>query len=258
MKILIASLLLFTGCLKTTEQVRREQMVVDMNQQVGQNQKVVADMQTRIDELQKQVDSMNGRFEEIEHKSTESSKAEKMGMEATVTQLQEEVAILKSAQETQKTEIKQLSQLVEQQKEFIQKVTKTLGGISSGVSKPRSRYDEANRLYEKGKLSEAKTLYLEILGTEKLGPAQNNLIYFNLGQIEFNNKKYDDALVYFSKIIANYPNSSYAPRSMLFIGKCFKAKEAKAEAKEAFQTLLKNYPKSPQVEMAKKELNEII
>ena len=67
-------------------------------------------------------------------------------------------------------------------------------------------------------------------------------------------KKYDDALVYFSKIYTNYPKSSFAPRSLLYIARCFNKLGKKDESKASYQELIDNYPKSSHAKTAKKEM----
>ena len=112
----------------------------------------------------------------------------------------------------------------------------------------------AHKAFEANKQKKAKELYLQVLAEDKVNNAVKNHVFYNLGLLNYWSKKYDDALVYFSKIYTKYPKSSFAPASLLYIGRSFKNQNKTDEAKATFEELIKNYPKSRHAKSAQKEL----
>ena len=72
--------------------------------------------------------------------------------------------------------------------------------------------------------------------------------------IEYINKNFDNALIYFSKVYTKYPKSSFAPNALLHIGLTFKKQNKNDNALAAFKEVIKNYPKSSQANTAKNHL----
>lgn len=251
----LISLLLLTSCFKTAEEIKREKAI---DQQLAQSSKIIAELSSQISELKGGLATTSGQIEEIDHKNQQNSEFQASTLNENIKQLSEQVKILTDANTKTQAELKKLRSEVISQKKFIQKVTGTLSKIgaspvkSSGSNKGLLK--QAHTAFEKNQQKKAKKLYQQVLTEAKISNAKKNHVYYNLGLLEYWNKKYNDALVYFSKIYTKYPKSSFAPGSLLYIGRSFKKLGKKDEAKATFEELIKKYPKKKQAESAKKEL----
>lgn len=246
---------LLTSCFKTAEEIKREQMVDQMSVQLEQSSKLVAELTQQVNYLQSKLDSKFGDLEEKQHieKSAETQKAETFMQ--TTSQIAAQVVALQNEVEQNKKTIASLETQLNSQKKYISKVNTALGGIAGSSSGDKLK--DAHTLFEKNQLGDAMKAYEDVLAENKINAAQKNHVYYNMGLIHYRNKKYDDALVLFSKIYTKYPTSSWAPRSLLFIARSFEKQGKKAEAKATYQELLKKYAKSAQAKSAQDEINKL-
>ncbi len=239
--ILLSILFSLVSCFKTAQQIQQERFLNTAEDQFKSQQQTIAKLTLEVRDLQDKLNKMSGNMEEFQQ-SSPSSAEEMMA-------LQERVKALQNVAKENETKITSIRGQVKKQNTFVKKVTSTLGGMTS-------TYKMANSEFEKGRYKKAKDLYQEAL-TEKVNAAQKNLIWFNLGYIDYNQKNYDNALIYFSKIYTKFPKSSYAPRSLLYIARSFHKKGQKPEAKQTYEELIAKYPKSKHVKYAKDELKKI-
>jgi TolA-binding protein len=257
--LIILTLLSLQSCLKTTEQLKREQMLDDVQTQVGQSQQSNAELSLQIRDLQEKLAATTGKIEELNYANSENTKFTEL--ENSQNLINQQMKVLTTENEILKKEVQALKKIQAEQADYIKKVLAALNVASGGsTTKPTAAttstlFTEANQLFEKSAFKEAKAKYLQTLDENKINAAQKNQVYYNLGFIDYQNKKYNEAIVYFSKIYANYPRSSYAPKALLYIARCFAKLDQKAEAKQSYQELIKNYPDSPQVKYAKQEMN---
>lgn len=243
---------LLTSCFKTAEEIRREKMMQD---RLEQSSKMIAELSSEVNYLKSTLASTTGQILEIDHKQKINQEEQEASLQQILGQLQAQVALLTKQNNEQKNQLIKLESKVNKQTSFIKKATKALGAnISSGSKASNAKLKKANRSFEKGKKKTAKKLYLEVLEEGNINAAQRNAVFYNVGLLYYWEKNYDEALVYFSKIYTKYPRSSYAPRSLYYIGKSFNDAGKKDEAQATFQELIKNYPKSKQAKKAKKEL----
>lgn len=246
--------LILSSCFKTAEEIKREQQI---DQQLSQSSKIIADLSNQISELKGGLANTSGQIEELGYHSKQNTDSQATSFNQSITQLSEQVKILMLENEKLKSDMITLSNEFESQKKFIQKVTGTLSemtGKKKTTNEPSSLVKDADEAFEKNQKEKAKRLYLTVLNENKISAAKKNHVFYNLGLLEYWNNKYDEALVYFSKIYTKYPQSSFAPRSLLYIGLSFKKSNRPEEAKATFQELIKNYPKSKQADSAKKEI----
>jgi TolA-binding protein len=241
---------LFVSCFKTAEEIRREKKVDQMSVQYDQSSKIIADLQQQVKDLQNRLANTTGQLEEIDHIQKELSEKQKKTLNEIVAQLSEQVNLLILESKNQKADIQKLQAEINKQKAYTKKVTKSLSKISSN----QPSYANANKLFEANKMSEAEVMYEEVLAAGKINAAQRNAVRYNLGLINYWNKKYEDSAAYFSQIYTKWPKSSYAHKSLLYIGHCFDKLGKKAEAKAAYSEVVKKYPKSSSAKKAQKEL----
>jgi TolA-binding protein len=247
-----------TGCFKTAEEIKREKLVDKMSVQLEQSSKLVAQLTQQVDSLQGKMDSTSGQLEEIGFKTSSKQEETQQTFAQTTASLAEQVSALKSDVQKNKATLASINSSLKAQQEYLNKLNKTLAsltGVSSSTkSSSTSRLKQAHKAFEKNQQKKAKELYQEVLTTGKVNAAQRNHIWHNLGLMDYWNKKYDDASVWFSKIYTKYPKSSWAPRSLLYIARSFKKSGKKDEAIATYAQLVKQYPKSKQAKVAKEEM----
>jgi TolA-binding protein len=99
---------------------------------------------------------------------------------------------------------------------------------------------------------EAKDIFLKLSENKKAGKKSREGAILHLGLIEFKKKNYEAAKVHFSKVFTDNPDSSFAPASLLQLGKTFKALKSNEEASMAFDELLNRFPKSKEAQEVSK------
>ncbi len=235
--------LLLAGCLKTAEQVRREQRIESMSQELSDSQNIVADLTVLLKNLQAQIDTLNGQVEEMKRQDAQQVQEIKM-LDQNLTLLRKEADELRTLSQAQGKEI-------EQQRGFIEKVTEKLGKLNAPAAKASSEPKDAKddlarsrKLIAQKKYAEARSLLEGMVGDAGLSAADQNKVFHALGELEFAQKNWEKSLVFFSKIYTKYPKSSLAPSSLLHIGKALDQLGKKAESAQAFEELKANYPSS--------------
>ncbi len=257
MKILssLLFLLLLTSCFKTAEEIRRDKLVDSMSSELQQSSSVIAGLQQRVSELQNKLASTSGQIEEIDYKATTTNQETTKTLTQTIASLSEQINVLTKQSKDNQNEIKRLSREVQGQKKYISKLTGTLTKITGPTkSSSGSLLKRAHKAFEKNKQKEATRLYEEVLASGKINNKQKNHVRYNLGLMNYWNKRYNEALTYFSSIYTKWPKSSWAPRALLQIARTFKKQNKKAEATATYEEIISNYPKSAQAKKAKKEI----
>lgn len=254
MFLLISISLLLSSCFKTAEDIRREQLI---DQQLAQSSKIIAQLTNEVSTLKNRISLTSGQIEEIDHKTKESSAKQNTTMGQNIEQLSEQVNLLRTENSDLKKELVQVQGEIKSQQTYIKNITGSLTKMAGpSKSSSNSLLKQAHNAFEKGQRSKAKELYLEVLGENKINAAQRNGVYYNIGIIDYREKSYSEALVYFSKIYTKYPRSSYAARSLLYIARSFKKMNKKDEANASYQELITKYPQSKQIKFAKQEMTK--
>jgi len=68
-------------------------------------------------------------------------------------------------------------------------------------------------------------------------------------------QKFPEAAEYYMKAATNYPHEFNAPQYLLDAGRCYGLGGNPVKAREAFQSIIDQYPESTQIQKAKDELN---
>jgi TolA-binding protein len=250
-KLLLILPFLFVGCFKTTEEIERERL---FQEQLNNSQKFDKDFLVQMNDFKSKVDQYNGRMEDIEFKQNKVQQDTADSLKQIQAQLDE----MKRTHDKNQKQIAELRKEVKDQKKFLEKVTKSLKGIKKKSSEKKggalADLKKADGLFKKKKFKQAKSIYEELVESKKLRAAKNNAALLNLGIIEYNQKNYDESLVYLSKIYTKWPKSSKSPSALYHIGLNFKAQGLKDEAKQTFKTVIEKYPKSSFAKKAKNEL----
>ena len=255
----LSFLIFFTGC-KTQEQIRREQMVDSMAQQMRQGQKVSANITVEISELKKQILQLQGMIEETGQNEQTSREGRLVDLQSRVNLLEEKNKTLGQQIEEQNQSISDLKNQLAEQGKYLKNLLKTLKKINSPVAtkkqKPASAYDVAMKAYRNGQYSKARPL-LKKLADKKLSAKLDARVVHNLAMTEYMLKNDENALVYFSKLYSTYPNSNFNAGGLLFMAKTFQRQKRVDEAKATLNELITKFPKSKRATEAKKILKTL-
>jgi TolA-binding protein len=249
-----------TGC-KTQEQVRREQMIDSMAHQVGQGQRTNAELNMRMQDIEKRLSGINGEIEEVRHESGSVVKEE-------LGKLRADLAAMDQADKARDKEMEELRATVKEQRQFLDQVVASLAQISSGkkpkqdskdapADKKLGAFDQAQKDFADNNFAEARSGMLKLLENKKLKGNERAKLLHNLGMIEYLEKNYDSALVYFSRLFTEHPGSSLNSSGLLHLGLAFKNLKKNEEAKQTLGELIGRYPKSKHASTAKGVLKKM-
>ncbi len=246
---LIITLLLLQGC-ATREEIARRNLLAKLDTEMNSSQSTSSGLIGRVMELEDRLGIIHGKMEENQHKTVEDQTLRAQG-------LSDEIAILKEEVTNLKNENLNIQKQLKENENYLKRVLSKLNSISGGGSKKGqngNEYDQAMNSYKKGQYKTASKQLEKLLTSNKYKGNKQARILHNLGLIDFMAGKYKTSLVYLSKLFTNHPTSKYNSRGLLFLGKSFQKLGQKEEAKQAFQELMKNFPKSKQATEAKKIL----
>lgn len=250
---LIFTLFIFSSCLKTSEELRREKIVDTMSVQMKESQAMMAELNTRLQEFQERATSFQGQVEELEHRQKELTTSQSKKINENLESLNAQIASLQRTVDNNEKTIRELGSEIHSQKKFVSKVTKSLSGMSNS---PIDQYNEAMKLMDQKKYQQALPL-LEDLVSSNINAGKKNAVYYNLGLIKYDKKDYEQCLIYMSKIFTKWPRSSYAPKSLLYIARSFREQGKKDEAKASYNTLIKDYSKTSQAKAGSSEIKKL-
>lgn len=247
----LISLLIFSSCFKTTEQIQREQVVDNLSNQT-------ASTNSRISDLQEEITNLRGLIEESSHKNKP---------EQYVKPLQEEITLLKTRLGNQEETITQIKAQNEEQKKYLEQVLATLEKMNLDLNKdlkPKKKKDnnknptlkDALKLFKDKKLPEAKDAYEELASSSKKATEKAEAIHY-LGIISYLEKDYDSAIARLSTLFTDYPSSPHLSSGMLVLAKTFQKKKMKDESKQTLTELISRFPKAKEAKEAKELLSKL-
>ena len=108
-------------------------------------------------------------------------------------------------------------------------------------------YKQGEEFYKNKSYAKADE-YLQFAVKGSYKPARGNYL---LGEIAFEEKRYEDAIYYYKTSATRYDKADYMPRLMLNSAKSFNAIKEKENAKRFLDTLISLYPKSNEAKEAK-------
>jgi tol-pal system protein YbgF len=121
---------------------------------------------------------------------------------------------------------------------------------------PQSLYDQAMQLFRSGDFPGAREGFTRFLGlypaTDLAGNAQ-----FWLGECYFAEKKYDEAIVAYDKVVKDYPKSEKVSSALLKMGMAFLEKGDKKTGVILLKKVIREYPQSNQAQIAQRKLAQV-
>ncbi len=113
-------------------------------------------------------------------------------------------------------------------------------------------FKEGEEFYNHSNFSQADE-YLRYAVKENYKPARGNYL---LGEIAFQEKRYEDAIYYYKTSATRYDKANYMPRLMLNSAKSFTALKERENAQRFLETLITLYPQSSEAKEAKKLISQ--
>ena len=250
--IALIALSLFFGC-KTQEDIRRDRTMETINEKIIETQQGTASVNVRFQNLEDQVAKLNGSTEEITHNSGTQQK--------DIQNLKERITTLEAIAKKQSENISLLADKVNEQTKYIEQVIKSLADLNAKreaeIAQAQKAKTEKIEVVEKEQTvkqgiakykakhySEAKTILSDLVENAALKKKDKAAALLYLGLIEYHDKKYEDAKIYFSKLFTEMPDSSFAPSALLNLAKTFTNLKSKEEAKQTIDELVTRFPKS--------------
>lgn len=121
---------------------------------------------------------------------------------------------------------------------------------------PQERYDAAFVLLKSGQYDRALEGFNSFLSDLASDELADNAQYW-VGEIHFVQRRYPDALVAFNDVLVKWPQSDKVPHSLLKIGYAFQELGDVDNARKSLERLIKDFPDSPAVAMAKQRLKTL-
>ena len=219
-------------------------------------------MRVEIESLREQIGALNGRLEEIEHLVRADQKA------------------LEDAGKSRSTEFVQMQENITRYDQRLSRIEQylDLGPASTPTPAPAAAkppqpavapadadrgsgtdhemYSRAKQAFDAGKLDTARDGFQEML---KRHPQSDNAdnAQFWIGEIFYQEKWYEKAIVEYQKVIENYPNGNKVKSALLKQGYAFLNIGDKSNARIILKELIKKYPDSSEAQIATRKLSQI-
>ena len=252
--ILLSGLILFCSC-KTREDIAREKMVHQLNNQVKDGQKIQVDSFSRIQDLETKITQLTGQIEEGDHQTKQGMNTEFKLVVERLSLMEEKHKAFESKLKTQGNYIKDVLAALKDLSRKKSRSSKKKKG--KGKGKKLTTYSKALINYKAKKFKTARKLFIKALENDKLKSNQKSRTLHNLGLIEFTNKNYQESLIFFGRLFSAYPKSRYNQRGLLYMAKSFINLKNPDQAKETIKNLISLFPKSKQIKEANKLLRTL-
>ncbi len=116
----------------------------------------------------------------------------------------------------------------------------------------QARYGHALAMHKQNKLNEALPLFEQITkDTETESAAKAR---FMIGEIAFQQGKYEEAIEHFLEVAVGYPYKEWQAMAQYEMGQCFEELKDTKKAIAAFQVVVEKHPEHAQAENAKKKI----
>lgn len=246
--LLIGLISLSFGC-KTTEDIRRDQMVDNLSLQMVQSQQMTAEATIRLQAMEERLGLLTGQVEEQEYQTIQETSRK-------LDTLKERLEVIESNNRNQQRELEGIKRQLDEQKKFMDELMKTLNSLSEARKRnnPANIYEEAMQDYQRGRYAAAKGKLERLLNQNQVQGNQRSRTLHNLGMIAWMDTNDQQAQVYFSRLITEHPDAPQVRNGMLFLGKSFKRSGQRTEARQILEELIRQYPDANQVSEARKAL----
>jgi tol-pal system protein YbgF len=125
-----------------------------------------------------------------------------------------------------------------------------------GKADKESLYTLAYEMFKEGKYDKARTEFRNFL-TQYPNTEYSDHAQFWIGECYYFEKKYEEAILEYDKVVKNYPKGNKVSSALLKQGFAFLMLGDKTSARAILQQVIKDYPNTSQERMARAKLNEI-
>ena len=196
----------------------------------------IAQLRKSMFELQNQIDKQKGEISQLRGDN------EVLARNLAEMQIRQKDMLQSAEQKLQAAE--QRSQAVEQKLTKLEPVTITLDGREFMADPAEKRdFDAAFALFRAGDFVKSQKALFEFIQRYPGSGYSPSALYW-LGNAQYSNRDYKEAIINFRSMISKNPDHMRAPEAMLSIANCqLEMKDAKG-AKKTLEELMKAYPKS--------------
>lgn len=209
-------LALCTACVTTAqegEQMRQD--IAQLKQQLqAQRDELATQQAQKSKELQDALDQLN-----------RASRKSGADLAVDLEKAQNDVAALRGQNETLQHRLEQVEQQLQQQSKQLDDTGKFVQQRQKELEHPTDRagiYAAARKAYDAGQYPRARELFAEFVQKFPRDEMAASSQYW-LGETDFAEKRYNDAIVEFQKVVKQYKGSDKVPQSLLRIGMSFAA-----------------------------------
>jgi tol-pal system protein YbgF len=121
---------------------------------------------------------------------------------------------------------------------------------------PQALYDQAMQLFRSGDFPGAREGFTRFLGLYPKTDLASNAQFW-LGECYFAEKRYDDAIVAYDKLVKEYPKSEKVSSALVKMGMAFLDKGDKKTGVILLKKVIREYPKSNQAQIAQRKLAQV-
>jgi tol-pal system protein YbgF len=227
-----------------------EQKTGELQQRIGTMESSTSDIDTRLSTVDTHLaDIKESQAAAATRAADEARKKAEKAEAAMKTMQPHEIA----PEKTKKTpdEAKR-QQVAEQTAPAEPAPQKTTAGAGSG----NKMYDEALDLFKAKKYKESQELFSEFIKKNPDSDLSVNARFW-VGDCLYNQNEFALAILEYQNVIADYPNHTKAPAALFKQAMAFENLQDKDTAKIVYKKIIAEYPKSDQVEAAKKKLEDL-
>ena len=248
-----------------------EKKIVQNSKKLKSFEKTLKMLQFKYNDLQEKLDGTRSVTESISNKigkidgKIHQIDTKDSNKTATIQSLKEDIETLReqfndnlTVQNTNQKKIKsvlsELSSLIDSinsnyvsKDEFNRYIKKQNSKKSLSNKSGAELLSEARKLFKKKLYDEARVRYEKLVAMGYM-PARSN---FNLGEISYHQKKYNQAIAYYKKSISLYDKATYTPTLLYHTGISLTKLKKNREASKFFNVLKSRYPNSKEAKSLK-------
>lgn len=125
--------------------------------------------------------------------------------------------------------------------------------IEDAFADKSSLYSYAYELYKNGKYAESQAKFNEFIVKYPNDDLSDNSVYW-LGEIQYAQKNYDEAILYFQRLLKDYPDGNKVPDGLLKMAYAYGNVGKNAESVVTLKRIIKEYPGTRAHNLAQKKL----
>ena len=196
----------------------------------------IAQLRKSMFELQNQIDKQKGEISQLRGDN------EVLARNLAEMQIRQKDMLQSAEQKLQAAE--QRSQAVEQKLTKLEPVTITLDGREFMADPAEKRdFDAAFALFRAGDFVKSQKALFDFIQRYPGSGYSPSALYW-LGNAQYSNRDYKEAIINFRSMISKNPDHMRAPEAMLSIANCQLEMKDPKGAKKTLEDLMKAYPKS--------------